>query len=154
MRPDCAAAARDSVPPDALLVHRIAALSDKPALAELYQRHGLTLYALAYSIVLDGEAADTAVGLAFREVWRGAASFDERQNSVGRWLAELTRRAAEQCLAVPSGADRTAPSRTPRVVAALPLPSQGHAREPREATRWGELVRVAASVVLPALLLE
>src|SRR2546430_9421036 len=44
------AAAGESVPPDALLVERIAALGDKTALAELDARHGMTLYALAYSL--------------------------------------------------------------------------------------------------------
>ncbi|HEX4600218.1 MAG TPA: hypothetical protein VH116_02395 [Gemmatimonadales bacterium] len=155
MRPDCAAAARDSVPPDALLVYRVAALSDKPALAELYRRHGLTLYALAYSIVLDGEAADAAVVLTFREVWCRAAAFDGRQSNVGRWLAELTRRAAEQRLAVPPGAGRAAaPDSSTAVMAAPPPPSVAHPVESRRFTKWRELVRVAASVVLPALLLE
>ena len=52
------AAACESVPPDALLVERIAALSDKTALAELDARHGMTLYAIAYSLLFDPAEAD------------------------------------------------------------------------------------------------
>src|SRR2546429_644959 len=54
------AAACESVPPDALLVERIAALSDKTALAELDARHGVTLYAIAYSLLFDPAGADAA----------------------------------------------------------------------------------------------
>jgi len=94
MRPHDSAVTSQTVPPDALLVHRVAALSDKTALAELDARYGLTLYALAYSFLFDGEAADVAVAAVLREVWRSAASFDAARGSVGRWLAVLTRRAA------------------------------------------------------------
>lgn len=79
--------------PDALLVERIAALSDKAALAELDARHGMTLYAIAYNMVFDPAAADEAVAVAFRDAWRWAASFDPRHGTVRRWLVDLTRRA-------------------------------------------------------------
>src|SRR2546422_10787748 len=75
------AAAGESVPPDALLVERIAALGDKTALAELDARHGMTLYALAYSLLFDPAEADAAVAVAFREAWRGAASFGPLRQS-------------------------------------------------------------------------
>ena len=80
MRPHSSAATSQTVLPDALLVHRVAALSDKNA--------------LAYSFLFDGEAADVAVAAVLREVWRSAASFDAARGSVGRWLAALTRRVA------------------------------------------------------------
>src|SRR2546430_15660362 len=85
-----------SVLPDALLVHRMAALSDRSALAELDARHGMTLYALAYGLLFDGEAADVAVAAALREAWRSAAAFDAgtRTGSVVRWVAALARGAA------------------------------------------------------------
>ena len=79
--------------PDALLVQRMAALSDRAALAELDARHGMTLYALAYGLLFDGEAADVAVAAALREAWRSAAAFDARSGSVVQWLAALTRAA-------------------------------------------------------------
>jgi len=88
------AAACESVPPDALLVERIAALSDKTALAELDARHGMTLYAIAYSLLFDPAEADAAVAAAFREAWRWASSFDPCRKSVRQWLTDLTRRAA------------------------------------------------------------
>lgn len=86
--------ALQTVEPDALLVERIAALSDRRALAELHARHGMTVYAIAYRVVFDPEAAEAAVAAAFREVWLKAASFDPGQTSAGRWLADLARRAA------------------------------------------------------------
>ncbi len=79
---------------DALLVERVAALGDKTALAELYGRHGMSLYAIAYTVVFEPEAAEAAVTAAFREAWLSAASFNARERSVRRWLADLTRRAA------------------------------------------------------------
>ena len=78
---------------DALLVQRMAALSDRAALLELDARHGMTQYALAYGRLFDGEAADVAVAAALREAWRSAASFDPNSGSVAEWLAYLTRRA-------------------------------------------------------------
>lgn len=79
--------------PDAHLITRIAAIGDRSALAELAARHGLTLYALAYSATLDPDAADAAVAATFREVWCLAASFNAQAASAHRWLADLARRA-------------------------------------------------------------
>lgn len=87
-----------AVEPDALLMERVAALSDKAALGELYARHGLSLYAVAYSMLFDPDAADATVGAAFRAAWRCAASFSMHPGSVQRWLGELTRRAARDHL--------------------------------------------------------
>src|SRR3989454_12216940 len=88
------AAACESVPPDALLVEHIAALSDKTALAELDARHGMTLYAIAYSLLFDPAEADAAVAAAFRQAWRWASSFDPCPQTVRHGLTDLTRRAA------------------------------------------------------------
>lgn len=79
---------------DALLVERIAALGDRAALAELDARYGMTLYAIAYTVLLNPDAADVTVAATLREAWRRAASFNAREQTVGRWLAELARRAA------------------------------------------------------------
>ena len=92
--------------PDALLVHRMAALSDRAALAELDARHGMTLYALAYGLLFDGEAADVAVAAALREAWRSAAAFDAGTGSVVRWLAALTRGAAAGAMTAAQAAAR------------------------------------------------
>jgi DNA-directed RNA polymerase specialized sigma24 family protein len=79
---------------DAVLVERIAALGDRAALTELDARYGMTLYAIAYTVLLNPDAADVTVAAALREAWRRAASFNAREQTVGRWLAELTRRTA------------------------------------------------------------
>ena len=89
--PRTTAAVAPSIQPDALLVERIAALADKAALAELDARHGMTLYAIAYSLLFDPGAADAAVAAAFREVWRWAASFSAHKGTVRQWLGDLTR---------------------------------------------------------------
>src|ERR1043166_5286170 len=75
--------------PDALLVQRMAALSDRAALLELDARHGMTLYALAYGLLFDGEAADVAVAAALREAWRSAASFDANGGTGGEGLGRV-----------------------------------------------------------------
>src|SRR5438034_4410245 len=41
---------------DAVLVERIAALGDRAALAELDARYGMTLYAIAYTLLLNPDA--------------------------------------------------------------------------------------------------
>lgn len=86
----------DAPSSDASLLNRIAALSDKAALAELDARYGMTLYAIAYAVLLDPGAADAAVAAALRDAWRKAAAFDARTISAGRWLAQLTRHAARE----------------------------------------------------------
>jgi RNA polymerase sigma-70 factor (ECF subfamily) len=111
MRPDCAPAGLETVSPDALLVYRIAALSDTSALAALHARHGMTLYAVAYSLAFDGAAADAAVAATFHEVWRSAASFNARAGTVVRWLADLTRRAVRTLRAPRLAAGRRPPVR-------------------------------------------
>src|SRR2546422_7781776 len=88
--PRTTAAVAPSIQPDALLVERIAALADKAALAELDARHGMTLYAIAYSLLFDPGAADAAVAAAFREVWRWAGWFRAPKGTVRPWLCHLT----------------------------------------------------------------
>src|SRR3989442_15025206 len=72
---------------DAVLVERIAALGDRAALAELDARYGMTLYAIAYTLLLNPDAADVTVAAPLREAWRRAASFKARVQTPGRWLA-------------------------------------------------------------------
>src|SRR6266545_1407288 len=155
MRSDRTSAALQTIPPDAQLVYRVAALSDKRALAELHARHGMTLYALAYSIVFDGYAADAAVAAVFREVWRDAAAFDSRARSAGQWLAELMRRAIydrERARLAPAPAPAPAPVRgaLPAPAGAVVLAAPAH--RSRDWPAWARFARVAASLVLPALL--
>jgi len=145
----------DAVLSDALLVQRIAALSDKVALAELDGRHGMTLYAIAYSLLLAREVADEVVATVFREVWRSAASFDARGCTVRRWLADLTRRAAHEHLhAQPSiapavrpagrGRGRTAERRAPT--------QRASGRRRRWAGALFQFARVAGILAITAML--
>jgi DNA-directed RNA polymerase specialized sigma24 family protein len=96
----------ESLLPDKLLVERIAALSDKAALAELHARHCMRLYAIAYGVVCEPDAADAVVAAAFREVWLSAGSFSGRHVSVAAWLTELTRRAARARSSGPTSTTR------------------------------------------------
>lgn len=156
MRPQSSMPTSETVAPDALLVHRVAALSDKTALAELDARYGLTLYALAYSFLFDGEAADVAVAAVLREVWRSAASFDVRGCTVRRWLADLTRRAAHEHLqAHPSTALALRPVGRGRGRAAERRASspRASARPRRWAGALFRFARVAGMLAIPAMLL-
>ncbi len=139
-----------SVLSDAVLVERIAALGDRAALAELDARHGMTLYAIAYTLLLNPDAADVAVATTLREVWRRAGSFNAREQTVGRWLADLTRKAA------PHQARRSAmstgglPTRRTRI-ASPPVPNR------QRSAQWApaslRLACVAAALVLPLIFL-
>src|SRR5256885_11688907 len=80
---------------DAVLVERVAALGDRAALAELDARHGMTLYAIAYTLLLNPDAADVTVAATLRDAWRRAASFNAREQTAGPWLAGLARKAAQ-----------------------------------------------------------
>jgi len=146
----------DAVLSDALLVQRIAALSDKPALAELDGRHGMTLYAIAYSLLLEREAADEVVATAFREVWRSAASFDARGCTVRRWLADLTRRAAQEHLRaqpIIAPAVRPAGRGRGRTAERRASTTRALARRRRWAGALFQFARVAGILAIPAILL-
>src|SRR5437867_11184172 len=64
---------------------------DDRALAELYDRHASTLYALAVAIVRERADAEEVVADALGQAWRTAAQFDPARGTVGAWLATITR---------------------------------------------------------------
>jgi DNA-directed RNA polymerase specialized sigma24 family protein len=149
MRAQPIGAAPEAALPDALLVNRIAALSDRAALAELDARHGMRLYAIAYGLVFDSQAADAAVAAAFRELWRSAAALDTSAGSVASWLADFTRRAVRDHRGghVRISCSELSPR---RILAAAPVPVPRH----RLAAAFARVVRVAAVVgVISATLL-
>ncbi len=75
------------------------ASGDAAALRELEQRHGRSVYALAYGIVIDPREADEVVAETFAYVWLSAARFVETANtSVAAWLGEITRSRARAVL--------------------------------------------------------
>jgi RNA polymerase sigma-70 factor (ECF subfamily) len=75
---------------DVALVRRIAA-RDQAALAELYDRYGGLLLALA-SRVLGGQAdAEEVVQETFIQVWNQARTYDPNRSSVSTWLVLVGR---------------------------------------------------------------
>jgi len=96
-----------SLPPDTALLRR-AAEGDATALELLRQRHFLSLYALAYGIVMDPAAADDVVTATFLEAQRRAAQCDSARGSVRAWLSDLARRHAQGAVQA-----RDWPQRTP-----------------------------------------
>src|SRR5256885_15477200 len=69
---------------DAVLVERVAALGDRAALAELDARHGMTLYAIAYTLLLNPDAAGVAGAGTPRDAWRRAAAVKPPGPTPGR----------------------------------------------------------------------
>jgi DNA-directed RNA polymerase specialized sigma24 family protein len=79
------------VAPDRSIVSRIAQ-GDVGAVRELEQRHGTTLYAIAYGTLLDPDAADLLVTSVFAEAVAGAASALTNADCVFAWLVGMVRR--------------------------------------------------------------
>jgi len=97
--------------PDRSLVTEIAQ-GDIEALAELVRRHGRTMYAVAYSILVDRGEADDVVAETFEQVRRAAARFLERASgSVFTWLTEIARSRAHGLLLAREWPGRLAPVR-------------------------------------------
>lgn len=78
---------RDS---DSHLLHRIAQ-QDRPALAELYDRHGGRVYGLARKLLQDESRAEEVVQDVFLNTWRKAASFSEARGGALTWLLAICR---------------------------------------------------------------
>src|SRR2546425_6774450 len=83
---------------DLVLVERIAALGDRAALAKLDARYGMTLYAIAYTLLLNPDAADVTVAATLREAWRRAAAVNARGQTAGRGVGGVARQAAQDQL--------------------------------------------------------
>jgi RNA polymerase sigma-70 factor (ECF subfamily) len=75
---------------DGTLVAR-AAGGDEYALAQLYDRYGAVLYAVAYRVVGQRVDAEEVVVDAFFQAWRDAARFDAGRGSVAGWLTTIAR---------------------------------------------------------------
>jgi len=99
--------------PDRSVVTEIAQ-GDIEALGELMRRHGRTVYALAYSILVDPGEADDVVAETFEQARRAAARFLERASgSVFTWLTEIARSLARGLLLAREWPRRLAPERGP-----------------------------------------
>src|SRR5260221_3192769 len=75
------------------------ARGDADALRALYQRHGTSLYALAYGMLVDPGDAEEVVAETFAHLWRTAARFVATTNqSVSACLKEVARSPARGLL--------------------------------------------------------
>ena len=61
--------------------------SDRKAFAELYDRHGTWLLAVAYRILQNRRDAEDLLHDVFLEVWRKVSSYDPDRGTVRSWLA-------------------------------------------------------------------
>ncbi len=83
---------------DRLLLDRMAQ-GEAEALRALYQRHGNTVYALAYRILVDPGDAEEVVADTFSHVWRaGARVLTTTNQSVSTWLKDVARSRARALL--------------------------------------------------------
>ena len=75
------------------------ARGEADALRALYQRHGASLYALAYGMLVDPGDAEEVVAETFAHLWRTAARFVATTNqSVSACLKEIARSRARGLL--------------------------------------------------------
>ncbi len=73
---------------------------DENAMADLYDRLGAPLYALAFRMLGERADAEEVVMEAFMQAWKNAETFDHRRGSVGAWLTVMVRsRAIDRCRA-------------------------------------------------------
>jgi RNA polymerase sigma-70 factor (ECF subfamily) len=70
------------------------AAGDTVAVAELYDRHGATLYALLLKILGDRSDAQEVLQESFVQAWRRAADFDPVRGSEIAWLVSIARNRA------------------------------------------------------------
>lgn len=67
---------------------------DPVALAQLYQRHGSAVYALAHYILRDRAVAEELTQEIFLTVWNKAEQYREQQARFRTWLLSITRHRA------------------------------------------------------------
>jgi RNA polymerase sigma-70 factor, ECF subfamily len=83
--------------PDHVLVLRVVQ-RDESALAELYDRYGNLVYAVALRVLRDASAAEEVLQDIFHRLWNMAARFDPGRGSLPAWLAVNARHRAIDCL--------------------------------------------------------
>lgn len=100
--------------PDRSLVTGMAS-GDAEALRELTRRHGASMYALAYGILVDPGDADDVAAETFEYAWRTAAQFIEcASGTVFSWLTTIARSRARGLLEARGWPACLAPVREPR----------------------------------------
>jgi len=94
---------------DRHLLDRVAR-GEAEALRALYRRHGSSIYALAYGMLVDPGDAEEVVAETFTHVWRAAARFVVTTNqSVAACLKEIARSRARGLLLARDWPDRPSP---------------------------------------------
>ena len=83
--------------PDAVLLRRIAE-GDSEAVTQLHQRHSISLYALAYAVLMDPGDADLVVEGAFAQVTERAGEYDPATMAPYAWLTQTARRYVQALL--------------------------------------------------------
>jgi len=78
---------------DAALMQRLAQ-RDSRALIEFERRHGASLYALVYAIVMDPPRAERVVSRVFEHLWDTSIAFDSQRRSPWSWLRNAARELA------------------------------------------------------------
>ncbi|OLB07951.1 MAG: hypothetical protein AUH06_03940 [Gemmatimonadetes bacterium 13_2_20CM_69_27] len=87
--------------PDNQLV-QLMAQGDHEALAELRDRHGLSVYAQLYVMLGNADAAERVVAETWDQAWLSAGGFNPRAGSVLVWLSSLARSLAASRGAAPA----------------------------------------------------
>ena len=75
---------------DRALIRDVAAGSGD-AVADLYDRHGATVYGLALRMLGQPDLAEEVVQDVFAQVWREAGRYDAGRSTVAGWIVMLTR---------------------------------------------------------------
>ena len=84
------AAPAGQLPSDRSLVEGMAR-GESAALAQLFDRHGKTLFAVALRVLSDRHEAEEALLEGFAQAWHDARRFDATRGSVGAWLTMIVR---------------------------------------------------------------
>ena len=86
------------------------ARGEADALRALYRRHGSSIYALAYGMLVEPGDAEEVVAETFAHVWRAAARFLATTNqSVSACIKEIARSRARGLLLAREWPDRPSP---------------------------------------------
>jgi RNA polymerase sigma-70 factor (ECF subfamily) len=121
------------------------ATGDERALGELYDRHGGTVYGLAYAIVRDAADAEEVAADAFAQLWRSAAEYDTSRGSVASWLSTITRSRALDRIRARQRRTRTVERAATQDVDGFALPLAPVSLAPDRGVERSEISRLVSS---------
>jgi RNA polymerase sigma-70 factor, ECF subfamily len=127
---------------DEAVLNRLAQ-RDESALAELYDRHGRTAFALAHRMVGDAETAEEVVQEAFLAIWRRAETYRQERGAVRSWLLAVVRNRAIDVIRARESRPRTT------TIDDLPIAASDNPEQQALTLAAGSVVR-AAVAALPA----